>query len=495
MMVTRPVPITRGVLACGLSVLLVSCAVGPDFNRPAAPQVDRYTHGDQLATTMLANGQAQEFVVGAQPGQAWWQAFGSRDINDMVARAMRGSPTVEAAEATLRQSEANLRAGYGVFFPQVGVGLDGTREHSAPILQGLAAPGSIFNVVTLTGSVAYALDLFGGQRRSVEGLRARSDYARYEAEAARLTLQANVVDAAIARAAYASQMHATAHLLDLQNMQVKQVEVQVDAGTTTFASLLAVRGLMAGTENQLSALRQRVDQAGHLLVNLQGDLPARLDLPKLDFATLSLPASVPLSLPSELVQRRPDILAAEASLHVASANIGVATVALFPSISLTGDAGAAGRNLAALSGKNSKFWSVGADASLPLFEGGTLWYGRSAAVAAYDAAAASYRQTVLNAFNEVADLLKALEHDAQAVKAQATLVDTSQVGYDLVMANYQAGVASYVDVLNAGMAVDQATIALTAASAQRYQDTVALYVAMGGGWQVDGADAPQRSTP
>jgi NodT family efflux transporter outer membrane factor (OMF) lipoprotein len=469
-------------IATTLCLLLASCAVGPDFQRPAAPEVADYTSGNLPASTVDADGQPQNFVRDAGLPSDWWRMFGSPEIDEMVNRSMLGNPTVAAAEASLRQSQDNLRAGYGVFFPQIDLGASGARQLSAPALQGSSIPGSIFNIVTLTGSITYALDLFGGQRRAVEGLRARRDYARYETSAARLALQANVVETAIARAAYASQIESTEHMLQLEDMQLRQVQAQVDSGVLGYASVLAVRSQMSQTEAQLAQLHLKFDQAGHLLVNLQGEFPARLALPDIDFECIALPRDLPVSLPSDLVRRRPDILASEAAMHSASADIGVAAAAMFPSISLTGNAGAAGTSLHDLPGDNGKFWSAGAGISVPVFRGGSLWFGRKAAIDAYEGAAANYRQTVLGAFTDVANALKALEHDAETVKAQGILRDNAQETVDLLFANYNAGLVPYMDILTAEIQLEQANIAYVSAAAQRHQDTVALFSALGGGW-------------
>ena len=237
-------------------------------------------------------------------------------------------------------------------------------------------PSRIFNLVTLSGTIGYALDVFGGERRAVEGLRAQTDYQRYEGEAAYLTLSANVVNTCIARAAYAAQIRVTEQLIVLEKEQLRLAEAQVRAGAAPYAIELSVRSLMAGNEAALAPLRQRMSQSEHLLATLEGVVPSRVTLPDIDLAGLCLPPDLPVSLPSELVRQRPDILAAEAQLHAASANIGVATAAMFPSFSLTGTYGAAGSSLGNLSAGSARFWSIGPSATVPLFQGGTLWYGR-----------------------------------------------------------------------------------------------------------------------
>ncbi|HEX8956507.1 MAG TPA: efflux transporter outer membrane subunit, partial [Burkholderiaceae bacterium] len=449
---------------------------------------------DLPGSTVDADGEAQVFVRGTHPRQDWWRAFRSPEIEDLVDQAMKGNATLSAAEASLRQSQDSLRAGYGIFFPQAELGFTGARERTAPLTQGLTGPGSIFNVFTLSGSVAYAIDLFGGQRRTLEGLQARRDNARFEAEAARLTLQANVVETAIARAGYASQMDAMTTMLQLESLVLYQTEVQAKAGVLGFVNVVAARSQMAITAAQLALLKQKYDQSGHLLVNLQGDFAGRLALPILDIDAISLPRDLPVSLPSDLVRRRPDILAAEARLHAASADVGVASAALFPVIVLSGDIGRAGESLHNLSGAGGKFWGTGAAVDAPLFRGGSVWFGRKAAVEAYNNAADSYRQTVLDSFTQVADVLKALEHDAEAVKAQSIIVSSAEDVRDLVWANYHAGLVSAIEVLNAEIQVEQADINYTAAVAQRYQDTAALFAAIGGGWQNEGENARRQAS-
>jgi len=364
----------------------------------------------------------------------------------------------------------------------VDVTSSGERVRSAPAQQGSAASGSIFNVVTLGGSIGYSLDVFGGQRRTVEGLGAQLDYERYAGQAAYLTLSANVVDACIARAAYAAQIAATRELIALLDEQMHSIEVQVQAGTAPYANLLSQRGLIAAGRAQLAALQQRLSQTDHLLALLQGALPASATAPAIELAQLNLPLDLPVSLPSELVRQRPDILAAEAQLRAASAQIGVATAAMFPSFSLNASYGAAGSSLSNLFGPAGRFWSVGPSLTAPLFHGGALQAQRQAAIDAFDVQQANYRQTVLEAFDQVADALQALEHDAQSLQAQRLARDSATQALALVQANFRSGLVAYVDVLSADVQVRQADLGYLQALAQRHQDTVALFVALGGGW-------------
>lgn len=474
--------VLRGAGLTAVIAMLGACAVGPDFVRPTPPEADRYTREPLAQATAAADGLAQHFTPNAALPADWWRLFKSAGLDAVVRQALANSPTVQAAEASLRQSEDNLRAGYGVFYPRIDANLDASRQRTAPLEQGLVTPSRIFNLVTFSGTIGYALDVFGGERRAVEGLRAQTDYQRYEGEAAYLTLSANVVNTSIAWAAYAAQIRVTEQLIVLEKEQLRLAEAQVRAGAAPYAIELSVRSLMAGNEAALAPLRQRMSQSEHLLATLEGVAPARVTLPDIDLAGLCLPPDLPVSLPSELVRQRPDILAAEAQLHAASASIGVATAAMFPSFSLTGTYGAAGSSPGTLSAGSARFWSIGPSVTVPLFQGGTLWYGRKAAIDAYQQAQANYRQAVLGGFEQVADSLKALEHDAEGLQAQVESQKAAGEALSLLQANYRAGLIAYPDVLVADVQVHESIVAYLQAVAQRHQDTVALFVALGGGW-------------
>jgi NodT family efflux transporter outer membrane factor (OMF) lipoprotein len=315
----------------------------------------------------------------------------------------------------------------------------------------------------------------------VEGLRAQADSQRYESQAAFLLLSANVVNTSIARAAYAAQIRATQQLIELEKQQLQLVETQFHAGTAPYSTVLSVRSLIAVNQALLAPLEQNASQTEHLLATLEGVLPSKATLPDIDLAGLSLPLDLPVSLPSELVNQRPDILSAEALMHVASANIGIATAAMFPSFSLSGTYGGASTTLANLSAV-SKFWSIGPTATTPVFQGNSLWYVRRASIDAYHLSQATYRQTVLSAFEQVADSLKALEHDAEGLQAQVEAKRAAGETLNLLQVNYRAGLVGFADVLAADVQLHEATIGYLQALAQRHQDTVALFVALGGGW-------------
>jgi NodT family efflux transporter outer membrane factor (OMF) lipoprotein len=480
----RAVRTARAMVRAGMVglFLIAACAVGPDFVRPKPPEGRHYTREPTPLSTAPADGHTQRFQPGAKIAAEWWRLFNSPQIDGLVKEAIADNPSLQAAQASLRQSQENLRAGYGVFYPQVDVGAAAGRERFSGAAFGQGSASRIFNLFTLSATVSYALDVFGGERRAVEGLSAQADYQRYVAVGTYLTLSGNIVNTVIARAGYADEVRVTEELIALQKEQLHITEAQVSAGTAAYASLLSLKSSIAATEAALPPLRQKLAQSEHLLVTLTGHLPADRALPDIDLGNLTLPANLPVSLPSELVRQRPDILASEAQLHAASANIGVATAAMLPRFTLNGSFGQTSNVASTLLQSGSSFWSLGADVTAPVFHGGALWHQRKAAIEAYQGALANYRQSVLSAFAQVADTLRGLEHDAQTVDAQSRAVDASAGAMKLLQANYQAGLAGYLQVLVADAQYHQASIGYLQARTQRLQDTTALFVALGGGW-------------
>ncbi|MFZ0694993.1 MAG: efflux transporter outer membrane subunit, partial [Alphaproteobacteria bacterium] len=423
-----------------------------------------------------------QFQQGAKVAAEWWRLFNSRELEAIIKEAIANNPTLQAAQASLRQSQYNLRAGYGVFYPAVGGGFGASRQRYSPLKIGQSAPPSIFSLFTLSATISYALDVFGGERRAVEALGAEVDLQRASERATYLTLTSNIVNTVIAKAAYRAEIEATRKLIELQKEQVKLAEAQAQAGTAPYSSVLSFQSLLASNEAEIPQLQQKLSQTEHLLATLVGHMPAEWKPPELVFADLTLPGELPVSLPSDLVRQRPDILAAEAVLHNANANVGVATAALFPSFSLNAGYGTNNTALDSLFAASGNFWTLGANVTTPIFQGGTLWYERKAAMENLQQSLASYRGTALGAFAQVADTLRALEHDATTLEAQGRARETADQALRLITANYEAGLATYTDVLVANVQYYQTTIAELESLAVRYQDTVALFVALGGGW-------------
>jgi NodT family efflux transporter outer membrane factor (OMF) lipoprotein len=473
----------RNNLAVLLSWLLIAgCAVGPNFHRPEAPAVPRYTSDQEPAKTIPAAGQAQTFASGAQVIQEWWQLFNSPQLDAVIKEAVAENHSLQAALARLRQSQETLKAGYGVFFPSFTGSFQAQREKFSPAQFGTVFPGSTFNLYTATASVSYLLDVWGGQRRTVENLAAQRDYQKYTALATNLTLLGNVVNAAIAAAGYQAQIEATEQLIRLQQEQVRLTENQSQGGITPYADVVSLKAQLAATEATLAPLRQNLSKTQHLLTALVGRTPAQWATPRFKLAEFTLPRELPVTLPSELVRQRPDILEAESQLHAATANIGVATAALFPSFTLSADIGKNVTDLTKIFAQNGTFWSFGAGVTQPFFQGGTLWFQRKAAIEATQASLEDYKQVVVSAFQQVADTLRALEHDAELLKAQSQSLSAAQEALQLVQANYAGGLVNYLQVIIANNQYQQAKLGYIQAQALRLQDTAALFVALGGGW-------------
>ncbi|BCT68721.1 efflux transporter outer membrane subunit [Nitrosospira sp. NRS527] len=457
------------------------CAVGPDFVRPKPPATERYVPDAQPDVTVSVEEQAQHFEQGAKIAANWWHLFKSPKLDALVKGAIVNNASLQAAQAGLRQSQENLRAGYGVFYPQVDLAGGFARQRFSAARFG-ANTSTIFNLFTISTTVSYALDVFGGQRRAVEGLGAQRDLQRYTVLGTYLTLSGNIVNTVIARAGYEAQIQATQQLIGLQQEQIKITETQTRAGTVAYVNLVSLKTQLAALEATLPPLEQKRSQAEHLLATLTGHAPGEGIASEIDLADLSLPTKLPVTLPSELVRQRPDILSAEAQVHEYSANIGVATAEMFPSFTLSGTYGQNSRTLLDVFMRSGNFWSAGANFVAPLFHGGTLWLHRKAAIDAYKQSLANYRQTALDALAQVADILLALEHDAEALRSQSQELELAQETMHLIQTNYQAGLVNYLQVLIANSQYFQARISYLQTLTQRFQDTSALFVALGGGW-------------
>ena len=466
-------------------MMLTSCMVGPDFIKPKAPAVERYTQDVLPNETMIADGLMQHFELGAKVNADWWRLFKSTQLNIFVSKALANNLTLQSAQANLRQSQANLQAGYGVFFPQIDAGFTPVRQQFSPARFGNNSASTIFNLYTFSTTVSYTLDVFGGERRNVESLEAQKDLQRYTEQGTYLTLTGNIINAVIAKAAYQAEVETTEQWLALLQKQIKLTETQVSAGTVSYQAVVSLRSQLALVAATLPALKQKLNQTEHLQANLVGLTPADWQSPTIKLADLTLPLNLPVSLPSELVHQRPDILAAEAQLHSDSAKIGVATAGLFPNISLSGSFGYNNQSLLDLFMSKGNIWSMAANFAQPLFHGGTLWFGRKAAIATHEKSLAIYQQTVVSAFTQVADALSALQHDAELVAAQRQSLEAADDALRLVTANYQAGLVNTQQVLIIESQRLQAKLAYLSAIAQRYQDTVAFFVALGGGLQTE----------
>ena len=462
-------------------MMLTSCMVGPDFIKPKAPAVDRYTQEASPIETVMADGWVQYFDLGAKVNADWWRLFNSAKLNVLVSNALASNLNLQSAQANLRQSQANLQAGYGVFFPQVDAGFTSVRQQFSPARFGSNSVSSTFNLYTFSTTVSYSLDVFGGERRNVESLAAQKELQRYIALGTYLALTGTIINTVIAKAAYHAEVQTTEQWLALLQKQIKLTDVQVNAGIVPYQAVVTLRSQLAQVAASLPSLKQKLNQTEHLQANLVGLTPADWRSPTINLDDLTLPLTLPVTLPSELVHQRPDILAAEAQLHSDSAKIGVATAGLFPNISLSGSYGYNSQSLLDLFMSKGNIWSMAANFAQPLFHGGTLWFGRKAAIATYQKSLAIYQQTVVSAFSQVADALSALQHDAEIIAAQRQSLEAADDALRLITANYQAGLVNSQQVLISESLRLQVKLAYLSALAQRYQDTVAFFVALGGG--------------
>ncbi len=466
--------------------LLAGCAAGPNFKTPAAPAVADYTTKpvtETVAASGTGAGEAQRLDRGADLQGDWWTLFHSQPLDDLIKEALANNHDLKAAHAALKAAHEATLAQRGAYFPTVTGALSGSRTHTSGALAPTPSTNaSEYSLYTAEVDVAYTPDVFGLNRRSVEETRAQEAATRYQMVAADLTISTNVANAVIQDAALQEQIDATQELVASQKKLLEAMQLQVSKGYASGLDLAAQQSALAQTEASLPPLVKQEAQERDLIAVLVGRYPSQAPGDTFRLAGLTLPQDLPLSLPSTLVAQRPDVLQAQENMHAASAAIGVAAAQRLPSIQLTANAGSSGLAISQVFGPGAGFWALGASATQTLFDAGQLRHRENAAKALYVQASEQYRSTVLNAFQNVADTLVALDQDAQALKADATAADAAKVTLDLSQRQYKDGYASYLSVLTAEQAYLQARIALVQAQASRFSDTVALYQALGGGW-------------
>jgi NodT family efflux transporter outer membrane factor (OMF) lipoprotein len=491
------VPSCASALCLLATALVAGCAVGPDFAPPSAPPIARYTDVNLPAATVTADtkgGEAQRVVAGHDIPGDWWTLFHSRHLNRLIERAIAENANLQAAQQTLRQAQENAAAQAGTLLPQLDGNASAVRQQLSPAEFGEAGPPFIFNLFNATVNVSYTLDVWGGKRRALEASRALADYQRFQVEATFLTLTANVVTTAIQEASLRGQIKATQDIIASQTEQLQVLRGQFNLGGAARSDVLAQEADLAATEATLPPLEKLLEQQRSLLATLTGRFPSAADRETFTLATLTLPQNLPLSLPSRLVQQRPDIRAAEEQLHQDSANVGVAVANLLPQFTITGDYGNTATSLASMFSPATAVWSIGAGVTQPLFHGGTLLHQEKAAVAAFEAAKAQYRDTVLNAVRNVSDTLRAIQSDAVTLRAQERAARTADDSFTLAREQFRSGAITYLTLLNAQRTQQQALIGLAQAQAARYADTAALFQALGGGWW-NRADVPPKAPP
>lgn len=470
-----------------LCILLYGCAVGPDFLSPRkAPLAPRsiVTVPDETVSAPIYGGEAQRFCKGLDIPAEWWTLFRSRPLDQLIREAISASPTIEAAEAALRQAEENRRARFGALFPKADAEFAATRRQITGGTFGQPDyPGSIYSLHNASVQVSYALDLFGGVRRGLEDLDAKIEFERFQLEAALLALSANIVTSAIREASVRERIRATREIIAADEEILAIVRKKSEIGSASLPDVLSQEARLASDRALLPQLEKELSETRHLLAVLAGKRPDEADgLPKFTFSDLKLPQDIPVSLSSELVRQRPDIRAAEEILRSANALVGVATAELYPRITLSGAYGSEATRLADLFSAGTTVWNLGAGVLQPLFHGGELAARRRAAIAAYDQAAARYRETVLAAFQDVADCLRALELDAKILVAKADAERTARDTLNLTKKQVEIGTSDWISLLDAQRVYEQNRMALVEARAARLADSAALFQALGGGW-------------
>ena len=396
------------------------CAVGPDFRAPAAPQTAGFTEALPQTTVSAAvpTGDAQRFLEDSPVPARWWREFGNPELDRRVEQALVNSPTIASAQAALRQAQEGVNAARGSLLPSLDAGVGANRQNTL-LTGGTAQSGSPFTIYNASVDVGYTLDLFGGVRRGVEAQSALADLQRYLLEGTYLSLAANVATTSFREASLREQIVATEEIASLYDQQLELIVRQVETGVKSQSDVLIAQSQVATARAQLPELRKALAQTQTQLAVYLGRFPAEAELAALDLDALTLPQDIPLSLPSTVVRERPDIRAAEAQLHTATAQVGIATANLFPNITLSGSYGSQAISGSDLFGNGNTVWSLGLNLLQPIFRGGTLRAQKRAAEAGLDKASADYRTTVLSAFQDVADSLRALEFDAESLRAQA----------------------------------------------------------------------------
>ena len=491
---TAPLPGQRTPRACWrqplLLLLLSSCAVGPDFHRPAAPSIHGYTAAKLPGATSAVDakeGQPQAFAVGADVAGTWWSLFRSPALTRLVAATLRHNPSLQAAQQTLHQSQETTLAAEGSWFPSLTGTLNRSRQKISAAASGetpsaLVGFPTTYSFYTAQLAVNYTFDIWGQTQRSVEADAGQADYQRFQLEGAANMLAANTVSTTITVAALRAEIDAENQLIAAEQRLLGTVQQQFQLGGATGTDVATQESQLANTQALVVPLQTQMIQARDQLAAYLGQAPSEADLPAIALDDLTLPAELPVSLPSQLVAQRPDIRASEAQLHTATAQVGIAIANRLPQLTLSALVGTIPASPGQFFSPGNGAWSLLNQLAGPLFQGGTLLHQQRAAYDAMHAAAWNYRATIINAFQNVADVLTALQQDALAVKANEDAERAAGRALSLAQLQYGFGGVAYLTVLTAQTQYQNAVINLIRARAARYSDSVALFAALGGGW-------------
>ena len=474
--VAHPRPVARLWSVAALCLALCACKVGPDFKAPPPPDVHSYSApGDAPPPN------DERITLGAQIEGDWWAQFHSEKLNDLIKQALDGNQDIAAAKARVAQAQDEVTAAHAALLPSLTLGTTvGRQKYGKSLFGPLDFQIPPFTYYIVGPAINAPLDLFGANKRALEESQASMDYHKEELTAAYLSLSANVVTEALTAASAHAQLGVVQDIIADDQRNVTLVQTALDAGQATRTQLLSAQTQLATDKTLLPGLRQEESTARHALAILVGKLPGEWSAPELTLSDFVLPGEIAASVPSELVRRRPDILAAEAQLHGASAAIGVATANLYPNITLSGTLTQQALTPGGLFQGAAAAWSIAANLTAPLYDAGRLRAERRAAVDGYQAALADYREVILRSFGEVADGLQALTNDAELFNSETAAAQTAADSRDLARRSYSVGNSGILDVLDAERATAQAQLGVSRAQAQRLADTARLYMALGG---------------
>jgi NodT family efflux transporter outer membrane factor (OMF) lipoprotein len=500
---------------CFRTALLVSvaafgagCAVGPRWHAPQAPVDAGYAPTPLLETSASApvhGGEVQRLVSGRDIPFEWWELFKSPALNALVERAFKANPTIASAQAALVQAQELVYAQRGYFFPTIAANYDFERQKIAGNLTVDNVPGVegdghndlppvqnlntyphthpfFYDLHTAQLTVGFVPDVFGANWRQVESLAAQTDAQRFALEATYVTLASNVVAAAIQEASLRAQIEATRLIIAADEKSLQILRDQFRLGFAMRVDVAAQEAALGQAKMLLPPLQMQLEQTRDLLRALAGNLPNQEIPETFEFDALQLPPELPLSLPAKIIEQRPDVRAAEAQLHAANAQVGVAVAAMLPQFSITGNGGGNADEFSWMFRSGGPFSTIVGGVTQPIFAGGTLLHTKRAADAALKQAAAQYRSTVIAAYENVADTLHASLSDAEELAADVEAENSAKVTYDLTRRQMEVGYVNYLALLSAETAYNQALLRRVQAQATRYGDTIALFQALGGGW-------------
>jgi len=478
--------LTLSVAACG--------AFGPERDPPHMASPEHYSAAGESERLPSADGVAQRLAFNARAVPEWWKAYRSDALDALVDEGLSKSPSLAAAQSTLKAAREGLRSQVGAsLWPSVDVGFDPSRQR-ALALPNYTPQTLSYNVFAAEVQAKYTFDFFGASVLADRALARQVQQQAYQLEATRRALAANIVLASINAASLQEQVAATEQLVALGERRAEQTAARYQLGSASRDDMLATEQDAANAAATLPALRAQALAVRHAQAVLLGRTPDQAPAP-LPLDALHLPDTVPVSVATDLLHQRPDILAAEAAVRASADEAGAATASMFPSLTLSAAYGRGGFDWSAFTSPAGAIWSVGASLTQPLFHGGALVARKRQYEATYAAAVSQYRQTVLAAFQNVADTLVSLEEDANAL-AQTRRAATAAQGMQRdTEARYQLGSAPLFATLTARQQYQNASVQYLRARAARLADTAALFESMGDppAAELSGLSEPRRS--